>query len=234
MFFEKSFERRVSGVKNVFSKNVDFSLWGNHATTRTHISNYTFFRVLAHSAPTETKSSWYMNSNNQKLCCMYRVFHFIPRHFRGLLWHELSNKKKFPWSIWLQRLLCLIKCMGQKKIRVFWSQLDLRDFDLLLWLNRALYLRICHNTSWLAEFDHKIRNPDFPLIWKNSRFRILWSLKKLRPISASQDVKMSSVLLYKVRFSHNQSSKSLNSKWDKNILIFFNPILWNWVIFEVI
>ena len=34
----------------IFSKNVDFSLWGNRATTKTHIWNWNFFHVLAHFA----------------------------------------------------------------------------------------------------------------------------------------------------------------------------------------
>ena len=36
--------------KEFFLKNCDFSLWGNHATTQLHISNWIFFQVLPHWA----------------------------------------------------------------------------------------------------------------------------------------------------------------------------------------
>ena len=52
MFFEKISSLRVSfrdplvPLEN-FSKNVDFSLWGDHATTQTHIWNWNFFHIFA-------------------------------------------------------------------------------------------------------------------------------------------------------------------------------------------
>ena len=38
---------RIPSTQKI-SKNVDFSLWGNRATTQTHIWNWNFFHVLAH------------------------------------------------------------------------------------------------------------------------------------------------------------------------------------------
>ena len=50
LFFEIFQVERGHGVKKKNSNNIDFSLWGNRATTqsRTNIWNWNFFHVLAH------------------------------------------------------------------------------------------------------------------------------------------------------------------------------------------
>ena len=109
--------------------------------------------------------------------------------------------------------------------------------------NGAHFWLICHSTSWLAEIDlnffctHKFRNPDFSWIRNKSGIRILWVQKKLRPISASQDVlrqmsqKWAPFCSTKPGLARKWGSKVLISIWDQNILKFFYPKKLNWVMF---
>ena len=56
--FWKKFQARPAEWEIIY-KNIDFSFWGNRATTRTHFSNYTFFWVLACCAEEQTYYSFY-------------------------------------------------------------------------------------------------------------------------------------------------------------------------------
>ena len=58
MFFEifasGGSPKETQSEENI-SKNVDFSLWGNHAITQTRVWNWNFLRVLAHCPMTQIR-----------------------------------------------------------------------------------------------------------------------------------------------------------------------------------
>ena len=133
---------------------------------------------------------------------------------------------------------------------MFWSHIDMSTLDphflakpSFVEQNGAHFWLICLSTSWIAElglnffWTHKIRIPDLFRIREKSGFRILWVQKKLRSISASQDVlwqmsqKWAPFCSTKPGLARKWGSKVLISIWDQSSLKFFYPEKWNWVMF---
>ena len=123
-----------------YNENVYFSLWGNRATTRTHILNYTFFNVLvAHS---ESRTAYYTR----------RTIHVSLRFI--LLYREMD----FGWFGFYKYQCCkLPPCNICVKFEVIFGVpfLKGKKFKRFWRISKTAWLLLCNDSQYIARLNIK-------------------------------------------------------------------------------
>ena len=113
-FFQKSLHnfqcllfgyKEFWGIPLIFQKNVDFSLWGNHATTWKYFltfSSETKIMKIRHSAPSSLLCPLSLNNNpaniyGGKILMTYMNWLYTKEFLRCRIWHLIGHHNA-KWS----------------------------------------------------------------------------------------------------------------------------------------
>ena len=122
-----------------YIENVYFSLWGNRATTRTHILNYTFFHVLvAHS---ESSTAYFTRRT------IHVSLRFILLYRDGFGWfgfYKYQCCKLPPCNICVKfEVIFGVPFLKGKKFKRFWR------------ISKTAWLLLCNDSQYIARLNIK-------------------------------------------------------------------------------